>query len=285
MEYRRFEPATASSLGFSYNAPSVLSQVQSFVADFKNGQNPAQVQAAALQADVVAHSMGGDIARALAQQPGFLSSNSLGQGNIHKVITIGTPHLGSPLAIQLLSDNNMCVRSMLALVGNFSFDKVNVFAQDTTGGVSDLQGDGVGGALSSALLNLQSPVSRPLPTAFISGTAGPAQLAGLVGTFAQVISAFCAGDPLADRLNPTGWPTLFYDPQKNPLSLSDAIVSLPSQLNGQAGTPFSGVVHSRGAELLGFNGPAEQDDSTGIPAAVIDLLNTPLTKPVYTPLP
>jgi len=50
--------AHENSLGFQYNAPGVLGQIDSLIDDFKSGQNAASVPAAAVQADVVAHSMG-----------------------------------------------------------------------------------------------------------------------------------------------------------------------------------------------------------------------------------
>jgi hypothetical protein len=55
-----------------------------------------------VQADVVAHSMGGDIARTMAGLSNFTSQSNYGLGPIHKLITIGTPHLGTPLATDLI---------------------------------------------------------------------------------------------------------------------------------------------------------------------------------------
>lgn len=53
---------------------------------------------AVVQADVVAHSMGGDIARVMPTVTGFANQTNYGLGPVHKLITIGTPHQGSPLA-------------------------------------------------------------------------------------------------------------------------------------------------------------------------------------------
>ena len=50
--------------------------------------------------------MGGDIMRTVASLPTFLSADTYGVGPIDKLITIGTPHLGSPLAIQLLQEGD-----------------------------------------------------------------------------------------------------------------------------------------------------------------------------------
>jgi len=283
--YPFLNSARANSLGFSYNALGVLSQIQTFVGEFKSGKNPLGISVASVQADIVAHSMGGDIARDLPLAPSFLSFDTFAQGNIHKLITIGTPHLGSPLANQLLSDSNICVRSVLALKGKVTFDKVSVFGQVTSGGVSDLQGDGFGTfpALSPPLQALQQSTAHPLPTAMISGIADSSNFNALNSSvFASLLTQFCP-EPLAQALTPAGWPLIFGQS-------SDAIVPLRSQLNLTAGTPItatpiSSVVHSKGTESLGFGPPDELDDVTGIPTAVIGLLNTPVTSSTFTPLP
>jgi hypothetical protein len=42
--------------------------------------------------------MGGLVVRQAEQLAGFLGTDSFGYGYVHELITIGTPHLGSPLA-------------------------------------------------------------------------------------------------------------------------------------------------------------------------------------------
>lgn len=106
---KQLQRASANSLGFQYNAAGVLTQINMYLAKFKNRGNPPSIPVAAVQADVVAHSMGGDIARTIASLTQFLSdpnNPNFGQGSIHKVITIDSPHLGSPLATKLLDANN-----------------------------------------------------------------------------------------------------------------------------------------------------------------------------------
>jgi pimeloyl-ACP methyl ester carboxylesterase len=61
---------------------------------------------AAAQIDVIAHSMGGLIARGLVQQPGYNSSTNYMKGYIHRLITIGAPHFGAKLAEPLYSHRN-----------------------------------------------------------------------------------------------------------------------------------------------------------------------------------
>jgi pimeloyl-ACP methyl ester carboxylesterase len=53
---------------------------------------------AASQVDVVAHSMGGLIARGFTQQPWYKEQGNDMKGFIHRLITIGTPHFGGDLS-------------------------------------------------------------------------------------------------------------------------------------------------------------------------------------------
>jgi pimeloyl-ACP methyl ester carboxylesterase len=53
---------------------------------------------AASQVDIVAHSMGGLMARGFVQQPDYKSKENYMKGSIHRLITIGTPHFGGPLS-------------------------------------------------------------------------------------------------------------------------------------------------------------------------------------------
>ena len=48
--------------------------------------------------DIIAHSMGGLIARGLCQQNGYKAKENYMKGQIRRLITIGTPHFGAGLA-------------------------------------------------------------------------------------------------------------------------------------------------------------------------------------------
>jgi pimeloyl-ACP methyl ester carboxylesterase len=273
--------AQANSLGFAYNAPLVLKQLAAFVNQFKSGTNPDRIPVTAIQVDIVAHSMGGDITRTFPMVKGFYGNTTFGLGGVHKMITIGTPHWGSPLAPHLLDNNNQCVRGILATSGSPSFTSVTFNnGTTTTGGVGDLQGDGFGGGLSQALQALQNPIPHPLPTALIQGLESQSQLDGLnSSTVAEAIRIFCFGDYLAAHLTSTGWPEIFNQE-------SDSIVPALSEVAGLTDfTEIEGVIHSSSAELLGFGPPAELDAAGDIPATVTNLLNTPVTNVVYVSLP
>lgn len=229
--------------------------------------------AAAVQSDIVAHSMGGDIARTIASQTGFLNDDNYDQGSIHKLITIDTPHLGSPLASKLLTTQESCLRkAVLAPFGNFVFESVMLGSPlPISGAIGDLSPS------SQALSSIAQQGSHAIPTAFIAATYdnfGSAK----TSFFANVAFAVCGnGDPLAQDLafDPArDWPAIFGEP-------SDAIVGLSSQLDGftSGGFTFSGFLHSGGANFLGFSGSnvLDPDSTARIPSTVIKLLNTPVT--------
>src|SRR5712692_7651777 len=244
-----------SALGFAFNAPFMLEQVSDFIQDFKDGMNPASIQVAAVQADIVGHSMGGDITRYLPLLPDFLSPETYGQGVIHKLITIGTPHLGSPLAIDLLQDANSCVRNVLAPRGLIALASATFSSGVVaTAGVGDLQGDGSGGSLSPPLQTLRQPRPIPLRTALIAGVTAANNLNSLDCTFctARLLRLACGGNPLADNLTSQGWPTVFNN-QPN-----DAIVPQSSELDLLSGfVVVVGVIHTASLAKLDFTGPGE----------------------------
>lgn len=256
----------ANALGFNYNAISVEKTIRSYINDFKSSQNVA-----AVQVDVVGHSMGGDIARRLASVVDFMRSDTYGQGLIDKLITVGTPHLGSPLAIDLLRSDNNCTSGQLATHRQPSFTSVTINSATVSGAVNDLQGTGDGTNLSSALASLQA-TSLPFPLAYISVTSTSANIANLGAFFSDsywLRTWVCPNDPIAQALTPTGWPALFNN------GASDSVVPLNSQQNGITGSggPFTGIIHSAGLEALDFSPPAELDSASQLATEVITLLN------------
>ena len=251
----------ANSLGFSYNAPGVLTQIKNFISAYRTTANVAGVRA-----DIVAHSMGGDISRTMFLLNNFLANNTFGAGPINKLITVDTPHLGTPVAADMISNSNTCVRNTLAGYGDIALQSVTFSGRTVHGAVLDMEGDGFGGGLSSALRNLKAV--QPFPTAYIAGIATSANLNGLSCFFcnAEALRLLCAGNPLATDLTAKNWPTIFG--QDN-----DTIVPVDSALNNLTGLEYSGVIHTAGLETLDFNGPSVLDAASNVSSEVITLLN------------
>ena len=206
------------SLGNAITTPWVLGKLQKALAVYENGTNedganPALVPIAGIQADIVAHSMGGMIARNLALQPGFSSPPTLGAGLIHKLITVDTPHLGTPIAQQFLAPTKAtCVRNLLALLGNFAFNTVTTSSGTITGAVGDLEGAGdlAHPTQLSSMLQSLTKSGVPIPTATIAGIMNDGNLLGLVApSTAAAITALCPADTLAVGLTPTTWNSFF----------------------------------------------------------------------------
>jgi pimeloyl-ACP methyl ester carboxylesterase len=251
----------ANSLGFAYNAPSVLTQINNFIAAYRTSANVA-----AVKADIVAHSMGGDISRTANLLSTFLSNNTFGAGPINKLITIATPHLGTPVAADLLLSTNTCARNVLASDGDIALQSVTFSGQTADGAVYDLEGNGNGGSLSAALTNLKS--TQPFPTAYIAGIATSTNLNGLSCIFcdAEALRLLCSSNPLAKDLTAKNWPTVYGEN-------NDTIVPINSALNLLTGLQYSGVIHTAALETLDFNGPSVLDPASNISTEVINLLN------------
>jgi PGAP1-like protein len=263
----------ANAFGFAYNAPIVLSWAQHVLGDFERTYNVA-----AVQADVVAHSMGGDIARVLPNMTSFADQGNYGLGPIHKLITIGTPHQGSPLAGDLLpygsGDPNSCFRNSLAELNLPSFQTVTIGGNIVSGAVADL---------AAAPNNL--PATEPFPMAYLAGSTNTASLQYIDSTLtkSQLLRIGCwtlaaSGSPLAYDLTPTLWNSVFSN------QANDGVVPVTSQLNTTSSTAantFPGVIHSPGIETLNFFGPSEVDSQSGIPDAVVNLLNEATNGPDF----
>jgi len=296
-----FAKIKGNSLGFRYNVDDIKAQISEHLFEFKTGINPISAPVAGIQVDIVAHSLGGDITLFLASSPlnsgAYVRDDNFGQGDVHKMISIDTPYLGSPLATQLLQGyfggtSNDCISTALALMGEFSLANVT-FATlpPASGAVYDLRGDGLGYGMSLDLVQITNPLfispHPPLPTALIAAYTNTSNLSSVsANLLAANIVYYCgtyAGNPLALNLTTTGWPNVFDG------ALNDAIVPLNSQLNRMnglsttnilSGSLFPGYIHTTGITHLGFNPPTVLDAGS-VPAQVIALLNTPVTSAAY----
>lgn len=178
------------------------------------------------------------------------------------------------LASRLLSSSNNCVRTVLAQERMPTLSSVRFgTTSETTGAVMDLQ-EGVSDDIF-------------FPIAYIAGRASQENLLGLDcypypyggGRICKAfeLRTLCGNplvaNPLASSLTSDGWPAIFNN------APNDAIVPVNSQMNipgDQTPDPlrvYLGVIHSQGTEELDFFGPNELESSSGIPDALVDLLN------------
>jgi len=279
---------SGNSLGFKFGATKILPQVQSAIIGYKLANNVAVVQT-----DVIGHSMGGDVTRTLPLISGYFDQYNYNKGFVHKLITIGTPHQGSPLAAALLQPSNACVSGLLQSKGRYQLLTATVAGTSLyNGGVGDL-------SPASVALNAIEGGTATIPTAMLGSQLSSSQLAGIgKGSAGVAIKLLCGGSsasstsaPLAlSMASPGAWTAL--------LGPNDGVVPLSSQFDGQGNSypsvlaslsppiAIANAVHSVGTESFGFAPPAELDQASGIPADVIQLLNTPVYNSiVFEPLP
>jgi len=289
--------ARQSHLGFTYNTSDVAEQIVSFLTRFALGDNPASIAAASVGADIVAHSMGGLIARYWAVEPDYLADGNFNKGYIHKLITLGTPHFGSPLSILTLFPESECARNIGANRGRLSFSSA-LFANGTFahGAAGELNGDGIGANLSSELAILRGH-GPTVPLAMLAGELGDIEGHIDISAPAKFVHSWCgSGDPLA-KLYTSGTFDLIFDPgitSVNPTGnntprSNDGAVPLTSALMNQGivttalcgpNQCFSNYAHGEGtASLLAYGfGANYLVDSSGLVASQVQaLLNTPVT--------
>ncbi len=268
--------ANENQLGLAYNAPIVHDRLLWEIDKFRKQGLGVGSPLAAVQADVVAHSMGALIVRTSETLPTFLNANSFSRGQIHKLITVGTPHLGSQIPSEIIAQPApSLVAQGLILSGRLALGPIVVFkngktcnGQPCSGGFFDMQGNGVNRVgLSPALNFLQDQTNAQVPTH---------QVAGKIDK-----TNFYGSDPAAGV---SQWNTTHFAGQD-----SDAIVSLTSQLatmnidTAKNGDVTPGLFHSSALSKaggffglpIGLKGSYELDPGGKLIQRLIDLLQSP----------
>ena len=168
------------SLGLDYNAPLLLNAIQSeILPEFRR-----KYSVAAVKVDVIGHSMGGLMARRMMLESNYSSwSENYKEGTFNRLITVGTPHLGSHMATRLMSGNNNCI---VGKQRDSNWDPLSwVMSWDDetyNGATNDLQGGETSGVFSpsQALQSLADhstshPGNHGLSASFVEGIAGEGQ--------------------------------------------------------------------------------------------------------------
>lgn len=211
---------------------------------------------AAAQVDIVAHSMGGLVARALAARADYLRPQNFGKGWVHKLITIDTPHRGSELA------------SFLSKAGPFCRGFFELSGRPVAGAIEDLA---VGSSLD---LLLDRPRKGLIAAHALTGLANTNQEEGTarspIALFLQQ-PGICG--PILGTLYSGTFRTLFNSP-------SDLIVSAASQAaTGSAATarqipttPLPSRIHAADPYLFKYGPDVLDNDIQGL--AVVQVPET-----------
>jgi len=140
-------------------------------------------QYAAVQADFVGHSMGGLLSRIWTTDGNYRRNDNFQQGDVHKLMTLDTPHTGSPLGNLLVTLRDT------PLIGSLVTGLANQLNKPIDrGGIDDL-------ANGSAAI--QAIGAAPVPGHALVGTGGSDALAllpGELGAFYKMIFFFSSSD-------------------------------------------------------------------------------------------
>lgn len=286
-----------SHLGFTHNTPGVALQVKGFLESYRQGANPWNAPIASIKADVIAHSMGGLVMRnwAISDQL-YRATENFGEGFIHKLITLGTPHFGSPQAILSLAATSVCSRGVAARGERYAFaSAVTTGGKPLVGAAAELSGDGIGTYLSPALAALAAKPTR-VPMALLAGDVSPIIADVDASAAANLLFLACPGDALARHYSSATFASMF-DPLIRPADAigggtgraSDGSVPLTSALmeadaaDCAAGICFSTYAHGQGTARFfdpfvePWNDPTVKfivDGSYAVVDRLVDLLNS-----------
>ena len=109
--FERLDYSDTYTKGVGNSIANANTQQASLLSKFR--QN---TQIAAAQWDVVAYSLGGLLARRMSEQTDVIMTSAYARGPFHKMVTLDTPHLGSPFANALIDPKNSGCKSMIDLV-------------------------------------------------------------------------------------------------------------------------------------------------------------------------
>ena len=193
---------------------------------------------AARTVDIVGHSMGGLVARYLISQAPSLPATELLSSPVHKLITIGTPNLGSELA-EKLEENKDSPPIQLLPVSPLAYALCLTFTACTLGEVMNVLDKPVGTGVES-LEPAYPPLARLSSSTFsaITGEAPPSSLTE--GLLDALITPWLPGQSVASILG---------EPND---TIVDADSQQPGPVDGQIDSAtVKGVVHSSIC-VLGF---------------------------------
>jgi len=270
-----YEPTNAAS--FSTNYP----KVQGFVATTLNEARKALI--AATQVDVVAHSMGGILTRLYANNTSmFIRPDNYNKGDIHRIVTLDTPHGGSSFGNLLVMLHSEDPTDLETTVRGLTHGSV------VNGAVCDLSENSPGLEPLSSATNVMSQVVTATggPIGSFWDGVGPLHLASFQAALTKTrcvkrnIFFVCTeSQPVFDPTTVSAFE--FTHP-------NDAIIALCAQQGGLGGpctlagpdspSPgsfnFPNLIHF-GADLFFFQLVAGVTNTSAVGSAVFPLLDGP----------
>jgi len=209
-------------------------------------------QVAATRADFIAHSMGGVLARQWIASSAYVSPTNFNAGDIHKLITLDSPHLGAHSA-----DTAAHIRDTVIVGRVFSAAMSLAGMPVGDGAVDDLE------FFSPAIDSIGLAEVGSHALAGVGGSSFEGFCPGLTGTFIKILAFF------SDESVPEMLTTIFGD------EANDVVVGLDSE-NGflpsdATSTPIPGT---DGVHFCVTSSSVYTD-------AIVGLLNTPVTSSAF----
>jgi uncharacterized protein (TIGR03437 family) len=270
-DYNNLDTASAK---LAVIAPILSTQISQYISQFRS-----VLRVAAIQTDVIAHSLGGLAVRTLPQCGGtfqdcsvdYFSAATYGKGIVHRLITISTPHEGTGIAT-IMTDgrDNICA-------GGFTpSDLLDLLKRPMGGALDDMA---IG---SGALTGIQNG-RVPFPIYFYSGKASDADHKAFGGSVNTTLNVVTGVDVTVLGLL-GGLEALDCQALKSSLDSfnnqpSDLLVPVSSALNGlnqdSAGTEVSSstMIHSWAIALGGEAHYSEEERADpNLPSHLFDIL-------------
>jgi pimeloyl-ACP methyl ester carboxylesterase len=201
-------------------------RVQGFIAEAVRRIRAKQF--AATQADVIAHSMGGILTRLYANLSQYNRNDNLNMGDVHRMITLDTPHIGTNFANLLVALHQSTPAPTEQTVMNLTQGLI------TQGAVCDLAQNSTG---------IQGLSGDSLKAQALTGTGGPAGTATTGAPYwggATVFHVRSFEGALTAHTGPMGTgPFVFPQATVNAFrfrEMNDAVVPLSSQQGGIGST-------------------------------------------------
>ena len=235
-------------------------------------------QMAFTQVDVLGHSMGGLLTRLYTQTPNYERSENFNEGDVNRLITLDTPHLGSPFGgvIQSIRDSNPLTAFYLRSILEGTPISPALGGEIPVGGATDNL------AIGSAALN--SIGQTDVPSHALVGVSGEA-----------VIDAIDAGIDAASVENNPPWSAVAFLNQ-----LRTGTQTARAVLDAQFGGEENDVIVGRASQEGGITGSATSiptpesplfgthtfvTSSTAFSTRAIELLNTPIESASFAEFP
>lgn len=172
---------------------------------------------AATQVDVVAHGMGGLLARLVLSAPGFVHATNFNAGAIHRLITMNTPHLGARLATEIVRTRQFAKQRGVWELMTDILEAAGVFIDDVEGDlvVDDLRPDSaIIDSLRGGVVGLEPVVSYHALVSTGGRAIARAQALGLLPSSARILYSHMESyDPIVWSLPVPQRQRLIFGPQ------------------------------------------------------------------------